>query len=204
MAGILKLIGRAVDDLVKMGYPESVAKRISSGELPMDEASRMARAAEQGYDVDNIMYHGANPTAIQKIAIDGFKSSKGMPNEPKYGEVYFTPSRKYAQDYSYTGGRGFAGYEYPHDWELPTEKPLIGIEVGSKKNTMIPAFLRDAKKEALAKEFSANTNDIRSILAAFDPEYTGSNILGSRIAPTAGAGLLGILGLTEKDLEDLK
>jgi hypothetical protein len=44
----------------------------------------------------------------------------------------------------------------------------------------------------------------KSIFSAFDPEYTGSNILGSRMAPTAAAGLLGILGLTEEDLEDLK
>ena len=51
MAGILSLIGRKIDDLVKMGYPESVAKRISSGELPMDFESRMKRAMEQGYDM---------------------------------------------------------------------------------------------------------------------------------------------------------
>jgi len=53
-------MGRAVDDLVKMGYPESVAKRISSGELPMDYESRMARAREQGYDMTP-MYHTGSP-----------------------------------------------------------------------------------------------------------------------------------------------
>ena len=30
----------------KVGFPESVANRIATGELPMDDASRAARAAE--------------------------------------------------------------------------------------------------------------------------------------------------------------
>ena len=37
-----------VADWVREGYPEEVARRIVSGELPMDDASRMARAQEQG------------------------------------------------------------------------------------------------------------------------------------------------------------
>jgi hypothetical protein len=47
---LLKAVGKGAvkqDDAAKkiaeMGYPESVAKRIASGELPMDEASRAAR-----------------------------------------------------------------------------------------------------------------------------------------------------------------
>lgn len=37
----------AAKKIAELGYPESVAKRIASGELPMDEASRMARAKNQ-------------------------------------------------------------------------------------------------------------------------------------------------------------
>jgi hypothetical protein len=55
--GLLSLLGKPVKEIMAMGYPESVAKRISSGDLPMDEASRMARAKEQGYDFE---YHGTN------------------------------------------------------------------------------------------------------------------------------------------------
>ena len=43
--------------LVKRGYPESTARKIASGELPMDEASRMARADDQGYLTD--AYHAS-------------------------------------------------------------------------------------------------------------------------------------------------
>jgi hypothetical protein len=37
--------------LVKLGYPESTARKIADGVLPMDTESRMKRAAEQGYDL---------------------------------------------------------------------------------------------------------------------------------------------------------
>jgi hypothetical protein len=71
--GLLNWIGRNVDDLVDMGYPREVAERISSGELPMDYESRMARAMKQGYDVDRVFYsgvdHGDNPqiTELDRI-----------------------------------------------------------------------------------------------------------------------------------------
>jgi SAM-dependent methyltransferase len=36
--------------LIESGYPESVARRIASGELPMDQASRRQRADDQGFN----------------------------------------------------------------------------------------------------------------------------------------------------------
>jgi hypothetical protein len=50
----------SAEELVRLGYPESTAKKIASGELPMDQASRMARAREQGFDVDQTYYHGTS------------------------------------------------------------------------------------------------------------------------------------------------
>jgi len=64
--GKLKAVKKGVDalsdkvaELVRLGYPESTAQKIASGELPMDHASRMARAKEQGFDVENVAYHGS-------------------------------------------------------------------------------------------------------------------------------------------------
>jgi hypothetical protein len=54
MAGILDYFG----ELVRRGVPESTASKIVSGELPMDQASRAARAAAQGYDLNSPQYHG--------------------------------------------------------------------------------------------------------------------------------------------------
>jgi len=78
-SGLLKWIGRPIKELVEMGYPESVAKRISSGELPMDYESRMQRAMEQGYDVLNPEYRGGGLTQIEdpeSLFDNGFFSSQ--------------------------------------------------------------------------------------------------------------------------------
>ena len=47
--GLFSLAKKGIDELIEMGYPESVAKKISSGELPMDAESVARRSDEQGY-----------------------------------------------------------------------------------------------------------------------------------------------------------
>ena len=59
---ILKKFGNDADgatqELVRIGgYPESVARRIATGELPMDSASVAKRADDQGYGDE--LYHGS-------------------------------------------------------------------------------------------------------------------------------------------------
>lgn len=51
------IAGAAKELEEKVGFPESVANRIATGELPMDEASRLKRAQEQGYGDE--LYHGS-------------------------------------------------------------------------------------------------------------------------------------------------
>lgn len=81
---------KAVQRLIDAGYPESVAKRIASGELPMDNASRMARAAEQGNT--ETMYHGS----MQDITGEYI---------PRYsdGMMFVTPSPQFASDWAGKG-----------------------------------------------------------------------------------------------------
>lgn len=60
--GKLKAAKKALDTalearLVRFGYPDSTARKIASGELPMDEMSRMERAYDQSYLDD--AYHGS-------------------------------------------------------------------------------------------------------------------------------------------------
>ena len=57
--GLATQMMKEVAALIRLGFPESTATKIASGELPMDTASRMERAAEQGYDVDTPVYHGS-------------------------------------------------------------------------------------------------------------------------------------------------
>jgi len=48
-----------LSNLLKAGYPEEVAQRIASGELPMDYASRMQRALSQDHDIHEGLLHGS-------------------------------------------------------------------------------------------------------------------------------------------------
>lgn len=58
---------RTLTELFEAGYPKEVAARIASGELPMDRASRMERARQQGFDPDDIQYHGTFASDIEEV-----------------------------------------------------------------------------------------------------------------------------------------
>jgi hypothetical protein len=61
-----------------------------ASDLPMDLASRMARAKEMGFDTDRVLYHGT------KSDFDEFAPTRG-----DYGEgVYLTPSSYIANQYA--------------------------------------------------------------------------------------------------------
>lgn len=64
--------------LLEAGYPESTARKIMSGELPMDEASRMNRAREQGFRTE--AYHTGSPDIkeIDPTGTVGARSDAGM------------------------------------------------------------------------------------------------------------------------------
>ena len=72
--GLATQMMKEVAALIRLGFPESTATKIASGELPMDTASRMERAAEQGYDVDNPVYHGSTHDIT---AFDGMAANPG-------------------------------------------------------------------------------------------------------------------------------
>lgn len=74
-----------IERLIKAGYPEGTAKKIATGELPMDSASRSARAKTQGYV--NPQYHASMQDLIEL--------------EPGYndGLIFTTPSSKFANEW---------------------------------------------------------------------------------------------------------
>jgi len=82
--------------LVEAGYPESTARKIATGELPMDEASRISRAREQGKDIDRNLIHRSPVEGILE-----FESSKSGRMGPA---VYATPLDDY--------GLSFGGNQY--------------------------------------------------------------------------------------------
>ena len=78
------IAGAAKELEEKVGFPESVANRIVTGELPMDEASRLKRAQEQGYGEE--LYHGSTHDITE------FKTDKNNPNNDWGAGTYLTDS----------------------------------------------------------------------------------------------------------------
>jgi len=74
---IMQTIARLVD----AGVPESTARKIATGELPMDFDSRMIRAEDQGFDIDTRYFHGTDQVIG---AFDPFLmgKEKGKPPPP--------------------------------------------------------------------------------------------------------------------------
>lgn len=94
-----------VESLVMQGFPESTARKIVSGELPMDLESRMQRARELGYDVDKLFYHGT-PEA-QAIADIGFDPTRlGQGNDQMGAGFYFTDNPYQASGYAQGANAG--------------------------------------------------------------------------------------------------
>jgi len=195
-------IGDEVKRLVDMGYPESVAQRIASGELPMDYASIVQRAKEQGYgditDPANRFYHGTSAD-IREI----LNSESGALG----GEgVYITPSPEKASGYAQIAERILhrgtsqnvlplvTNINNPYHFEDYSNIPIGGINDELLRNLGYDA-LSVSNKGGPVEELKVPSNRVRSVNAAFDPEYVGPNILGNAnpmlLAGLAGGSLLG-------------
>ena len=95
------IAGAAKELEEKVGFPESVANRIATGELPMDAESVAKRAQDQGYG--KTLYHGTTHD------IQSFSPGGGTLND--WGEgAYLTDSASDAsRNYAGTHGADFQG-----------------------------------------------------------------------------------------------
>jgi len=105
---------KTFDDWVDEGYPEEIIPDILSGDLPMDEASKAARAAEQDYGP--VLYrghpHNNRPTSDQDMWMSSSEDVagsyvQGYPMQSRmedWGEV--TPLRHNAGNLAEVNGRG--------------------------------------------------------------------------------------------------
>ena len=196
-------------DWLEAGYPEEVAKRIVSGELPMDEASRMARAQEQGYG--DVLYRGHSNQNVPYSDQDMWMSSS-----PDVAQTYnkavhgislpngMTPLRTNAQNLAYVRGDGKVHHSVQTN---SIKKP--GIRQGIIKGTDdIAEAVKDSGQyqgtyfKNIKDDFSNSSDtvasdaynilgsrpdvNIRHADAAYDPQYTGSNIMGNATVPMLG------------------
>jgi hypothetical protein len=195
----MKSVLEAMTELVSRGYPKDTAYRIANGELPMDRGSRMERARQQGYDPDDIQYHGTQAD-IQEF----------IPSE--YGAlgpgVYTTPSTEMADMYADledgsaiyplltrkgSGTIGFDDYQARNPDAAIMDMPEINYNLRNVDGItgvedLASSHLSSAGDIPIRNTF--DERDIRSVNAAFDPQYKGANILGGTAATAVGAGAL--------------
>ena len=202
------LLGLSVKQLVKLGYPESTAIKIASGELPMDTASRMARAKAQGYNVDMPLYHWSDVEGIAEMrpSTRG-KIGPGVYTSPRYdyGRKYTASDDPFLYEMFRRGESASqdavsASLDQARDERNAIGKPWDSTERKTRANKILEGQgytgkeIRYTGSEELPLEVTSfSGKDLRRVDAAFDPDHVGSaNLLASGKVPTAATGLLGV------------
>lgn len=185
-----------LDELIATGFPDQVAERIASGDLPMDTASRMQRAEAMGFDPTDVQYHGTEADITSFIPSTSGKMGPG---------VYTTPSQSTANTFSgypspYAEGGNVMPLltrgNYIDNADAFAMRPDISGKEGQRilNETLQEAGYagRQAGGRGLltGERVTFDPRNVRSLFAAFDPEYKGSNILGGAATAAVGAGLL--------------
>ena len=209
--------------LLEIGYPEPTAAKIARGDLPMDEASRMARARETGFDPEQVFYHGTSSDFME------FRPSTTGEFGPG---VYMSTSPVEAGGYAPTNAfRGNAGqniiplkaktdklfdanardfwsvFSGSTDQEVVEAAKRAGYE-GVKYRRPVSYWDDEAKRIVDTGEMQEHVvifdpENVRSVNAAFDPDQVDSPNLMAGVAPYAvptvlGGSLLGAAGAPEE------
>ena len=184
--------------------------------IQMDTPSRMARAKEQGFDVDAPMYHGSSKGGYNDTHdIKAFDLDKaGDKWNQDEGGFFFTSNPEEANYYATTDstGRTVNGAVYPTF--IKTKNPLIidskndsdlaseqGVGYWDNRHEELMKKARDGGYDSIrlidrgayedgydVMSVVLEPSNIRSPSAAFDPAKTGSsNLLASNPAATTGA-----------------
>lgn len=185
----MKTLFDMIERLTKAGYPESTAKKIASGELPMDFDSRMSRAMDQGYDVDRRWYHGTDKDILE---FDKSQIGKGPGATPATLPQGFYFARKPDEASEYATGEGANILPV----YLNTQDTITrgGINAFKDFNQGVGDSLITRSEDVMVVR---NPEQVRSMSAAFDPDNVGKpNIMGGAASVGVG-GLLGALGLPQ-------
>jgi hypothetical protein len=196
----LRAQGRAsevTDEMMAQADPQYM---FANTPLPMDEASRMARAEAAGFGVNNVSYHGTKAANLDRFNPEFMKEGLG-------GKViYSTDTPKIAS--------GYAGSDMPYD-PTPIGSGILPLLLRGNRKAM-PAsdlakgenlYFENVRKNIQAAKdegFSGmdlQTTDptgakvqttfeprnIRSRFARFDPEFAHlSNLSAANVSPIGG------------------
>ena len=186
--------------LIEAGYPDTTAMKIVTGELPMDNASRMARATEQGFT--DKAYHLGNDAVIQgnnlvtytDTGIESFKPQGGLSS-------WFSKDTPYiSQSYN----KGLA------DGAMPASYPVLINTSGMEKTSAMLPSLRSYPSKAQhwsqissPKVFDSDAEEILELsnTGVEFPIYEGRNMTTNMLA--MGTGLRGADGLVIDNVIDI-
>ena len=190
----------------------------SASDLPMDLASRMARAREMGFDTENPVYHGSQYQNIE--AFDLGKANEGWrgsavhtSTDPKMAALYGADGRDYpGMIYPLmTRAKKFADYNetrIPPEALSPEQLAKVKSEWGStidsdglrvayvmdalggnNTNELLKALGYEGLQEGSHKAVF-DPKDLRSTVAAFDPSQSDSaNLLAANAKSGASVPL---------------
>ena len=188
----------------------SGAKHLGSAlasELPMDQASRLARAREMGFDTDNVLYHGT-PHKFQSFDPGPHRvgTGGGDVNHPmsEHG-VFLTPDRAIASLY---GPNVHEVYIRPGNqakyYDDIADPQAINRQAenlsNAKNNGFNSVVLNDNNPRVTPETVVFDPSRIRHTTAAFDPAYIDSkglflsdtgrpSLMGSALASEQGKGI---------------
>jgi hypothetical protein len=203
-----------------LSTPIGLGAKAIRGLMDMSTPARMARAKEQGFDVDNPVYHGTN------VEFDSFDANLGNQRDIGfYGSGnYFSPDKEVAEGYAgslvddteigdVNVVKAMLNYKKPFIWDKENPDALLSLlnDAGvrspyvdnianSRDLRAFDKYLKDNGHDAVIVKnrfgdidevMVPSSSQIRSPDAAFDPaKISSSNLLASNPVATTGAGLM--------------
>ena len=219
--------GRAdevTDDLMAQADPQEMYQLYVSGEtgmdLPMDEASRMARAREMGFDTETPLYHGTwenedfaafNPSMRGRIG-PGVYLSPDPEKANRFTGIGYGDEAFMMQNHTPRNVSVFASGNRHPDMDVRQDVRRIADELGDRGSETSYQATRDGFAErgysgvSVADEVAIHDpTNIRSRFARFDPRLSHlANLNAANIDPLTGAAAMGASQQQQDPLASLR
>jgi len=194
MEGILEGLSEVASALVSRGVPQSTAAKIAAGDLPMDQASRSARAAEQGYDLSAPQFHGTSSNFNNMRASSVGNLGPGVYTTP---DTDYANSRamvaKFKKGADLNAGQNVIPMVSRQGNYLELNQAHVPNQYSTQdaqQNLIDMGYdgIRRSVGDDLIETNTFDPSNVRSLFAAFDPEQRASK---NMLASGTGLGILG-------------
>ena len=186
------------------GLAASYAGRMKDN-FPTYQAPSVYPFAVNTQGMDRVLGEGATWNTMQSPLIlpEGDASKAYRVLDPDTDEPFTTTTDDMVEFLYEMGGKGTL-FENVQDvgpyYDLL--KSSIPSKTGTPSQFEIDNYMRELETNPPTNLTVPDTSRVRALYgAAFDPEYKGSNILGDRAIPVAGAGLLAAAAMSPEEAE---